>query len=431
MEQNKEAEKIDKVVPNKKRELTPQELQKRKKLIIFPIMILAFLGSMWFIFAPSSSKDGIDGTDGFNSELPLPGKDDIVSNKKEAYEQEQLRANQEERMRTLQDYGFENNLIDNIEENNSTVTSQINQPANNSSIHASANRYQDINRQLENFYEEPSHSLEMDELFERITELEMKLRESESSQSSTEDQIALLEKSYELATKYIGSNQEQTAQNLQVKEVETTFSNEKVSTVPVKAANTSIVSGLTQPISNKEFIETYSKPLNVSFNTVGDTSQNIGKNTIKACIHDNQTVMNGQSVRLRLLEALQVGNIIIPKNTHLTGIAKVQQERLDIDVESIEYNGNIFSVELTVYDTDGQKGLATPTTLERQSIIEGAANIGAGLGSTFTINQNAGSAIVSDLTRGVLQGGSQYLSKKLRTAKVNLKANYQVMLFSN
>ena len=431
MEQNKEAEKIDKVVPNKKRELTPQELQKRKKLIIFPIMILAFLGSMWLIFAPSSSKDGIDGTDGFNSELPLPGKDDIVSNKKEAYEQEQLRANQEERMRTLQDYGFENNLIDNIEENNSIVTSQINQPANNSSIHASANRYQDINRQLENFYEEPSHNLEMDELFERITELEMKLRESESNQSSTEDQIALLEKSYELATKYIGSNQEQTAQNLQVKEVETTFSNEKVNTVPVKAANASIVSGLSQPISNKEFVETYSKPLNVSFNTVGDTSQNIGKNTIKACIHDNQTVMNGQSVRLRLLEALQVGNIIIPKNTHLTGIAKVQQERLDIDVESIEYNGNIFSVELTVYDTDGQKGLATPTTLERQSITEGAANIGAGLGSTFTINQNAGSAIVSDLTRGVLQGGSQYLSKKLRTAKVNLKANYQVMLFSN
>ena len=431
MEQNKEAEKIDKVVPNKKRELTPQELQKRKKLIIFPIMILAFLGSMWLIFAPNSNKDVIDGTDGFNSELPLPGKDDIVSNKKEAYEQEQLRANQEERMRTLQDYGFENNLIDNIEENNSTVTSQINQPANNSSIHASANRYQDINRQLENFYEEPSHNLEMDELFERITELEMKLRERESNQSSTEDQIALLEKSYELATKYIGSNQEQTAQNLQVKQVETTFSNEKVNTVPVKAANTSIVSGLTQPISNKEFIETYSKPLNLSFNTVGDTSQNIGKNTIKACIHDNQTVMNGQSVRLRLLEALQVGNIIIPKNTHLTGIAKVQQERLDIDVESIEYNGNIFSVELTVYDTDGQKGLATPTTLERQSITEGAANIGAGLGSTFTINQNAGSAIVSDLTRGVLQGGSQYLSKKLRTAKVNLKANYQVMLFSN
>jgi hypothetical protein len=65
-----------------------------------------------------------------------------------------------------------------------------------------------------------------------------------------------------------------------------------------------------------------------------------------------------------------------------------------------------------------------------QSLTEGAANIGSGLGSSFTINQNAGSAIVSDLTRGVLQGGSQYLSKKLRTVSVNLTANHQVMLLS-
>ena len=46
-----------------------------------------------------------------------------------------------------------------------------------------------------------------------------------------------------------------------------------------------------------------------------------------------------------------------------------------------------------------------------QSLTEGAANMGAGLGSSFATNQNAGSAILSDLTRGVLQGGSQYLSK--------------------
>jgi hypothetical protein len=47
------------------------------------------------------------------------------------------------------------------------------------------------------------------------------------------------------------------------------------------------------------------------------------------------------------------------------------------------------------------------------------ANIGAGLGSSFTVNQNAGAAIVSDLPRGILQGGSQYLSKKFRTVKIN------------
>jgi len=58
------------------------------------------------------------------------------------------------------------------------------------------------------------------------------------------------------------------------------------------------------------------------------------------------------------------------------------------------------------------------------------ANIGAEIGSSYTINQNASATIVSDLTRGVLQGRSQYLSKKFRTVKVNLKANYQVMLYA-
>ncbi len=140
--------------------------------------------------------------------------------------------------------------------------------------------------------------------------------------------------------------------------------------------------------------------------------------------------MDGQNIRLRLLEPLQADQIVIPKNTLITGIASIQQERLDIKIVSIAYNGIILPVDLSVYDTDGQKGLASPNTLEMQSLTEGAANIGSGLGSSFTVNRGAGSAIVSDLTRGVLQGGSQYLSKKLRTAKVSLKADYQVMLLS-
>ena len=156
----------------------------------------------------------------------------------------------------------------------------------------------------------------------------------------------------------------------------------------------------------------------------------MGKNTILACIHEDQSVMDGQNVRLRLLEPLQAGHIRMPKNSLLSGTARVQGERMDINISSLEYEGNIIPVELVVYDSDGQKGLSVPSSLEMQALNEGMANIGAGLGSSFTVNQNAGTAIVSDLTRGVLQGGSQYLSKKFRTVKVNLKADYKVMLYT-
>lgn len=66
--------------------------------------------------------------------------------------------------------------------------------------------------------------------------------------------------------------------------------------------------------------------------------------------------MDGQTVKLRLLEPLQAGNVIVPKNSLVSGSAKVQGERLDILVSSLEYAGNIIPVELAVYDSDGQKG---------------------------------------------------------------------------
>ena len=68
--------------------------------------------------------------------------------------------------------------------------------------------------------------------------------------------------------------------------------------------------------------------------------------------------MDGQQVKLRLLEPLQAGNLIIPRNTVVSGTGKVQGERLDITVSSVQYQGNILPVELAVYDNEGMKGCA-------------------------------------------------------------------------
>ena len=438
MEQKKENKEPIKKEKKVKKELTPQAMQKRKKLIIFPLMILAFIVSLWFIFAPSSKKEEReDKLGGFNPELPLPNQDEIISDQKKAYEQEQLKRNREERMRTLEDFGFSNEKEDDFSETNDDLIADYNQREQpnrksngNSSIQSSANRYREINQQLDNFYEEPTYDISKDELFDRITELEMRVRESESTQSSTDDQLELLEKSYELAAKYINNGQAQTDVAKAIPALETNSNHQKTKVLSVKSVDENIVSRLQQPISDSLLLTEYSQPRNSTFYTPTQSIQSVHKNTILASIHENQTVMNGQNVRLRLLEPLQADQIVIPKNTLITGIASIQQERLDIKIVSIAYNGIILPVDLSVYDTDGQKGLASPNTLEMQSLTEGAANIGSGLGSSFTVNRGAGSAIVSELTRGVLQGGSQYLSKKLRTAKVSLKADYQVMLLS-
>ena len=79
-----------------KRELTPQQAQQRKKMIVFPLMFLAFAGCMYLIFAPSSN----DGTQreevgGFNADSPLPTEDGIIADKQKAYEAAQLERKQQ------------------------------------------------------------------------------------------------------------------------------------------------------------------------------------------------------------------------------------------------------------------------------------------------------------------------------------------------
>ena len=200
--------------------------------------------------------------------------------------------------------------------------------------------------------------------------------------------------------------------------------------VPVQAARQQTVSGLQQPMSNAEFVQAYSQPRNYGFNTAVGNGYAVGKNTIRACIHQDQTIMDGQTVKLRLLEPLQAGNLVIPQNTIVSGTGKVQGERLDIEVSSIEYRGNLLPVELAVYDSDGIKGLSVPSSLEQEAAKEAMANIGAGLGTSISFSQSAGQQVAMDLTRGLLQGGSQYLSKKFRTVKVHLKAGYNLMLYA-
>ena len=55
------------------------------------------------------------------------------------------------------------------------------------------------------------------------------------------------------------------------------------------------------------------------------------RNTVAACIHQDQTLVDGQAVKLRLLEPMQAGNIVVPKNTLVAGTAKaVSYTHLDV-----------------------------------------------------------------------------------------------------
>ena len=404
--------------------LTPKQLQQRKKLLVYPLLGLLFLGSMWLIFAPSEERDvNRDTVGAFNADIPLPENDGIIGDKRKAYEQAQA-----EKVRSLEDFAFsEESDMDGVEmelpDSEPEREPFRDYSDNGGGSRSSVTAYRDINRQLGSFYEEPKVDGEKEELKRQVEELTAKLEERERQAGGIDDQVALMEKSYELAAKYMGQNGKDGAavQN---------DNSPRQPAVAVQVARERTVSGLQQPLSDAEFMRRYSQPRNYGFNTAVGSGYTMGKNTIRACIHGDQTIMDGQTVKLRLLEPLQAGNLVIPQNTLVAGTGKVQGERLDIVVSSIEYRGNLLPVELAVYDSDGQKGLSVPSSLEQEAAKEAMANIGGGLGTSISFARSAGQQVAMDITRGLMQGGSQYLAKKFRTVKVHLKAGYELMLYA-
>lgn len=408
-----------------KKELSPADIKKRNKMVAIPIMVLIFCAAMYFIYSLSSGdkdKQKTETIGGFNPNIPQPKEDGMISDKRKAYEMDQLTQSKNERMQTLEQVSEQLNAELSPDENGlSTNLDSSSQKQKPSSIQNSANAYRDMNRELSSFYQ-PSDNAKTLELEKKVEELSSKLEATQAEKGSNEQQLQMMEKSYQMASKYLTGETENPSNAAGL--------NKRNNVAPASVVKDKTVSGLQQQVTDSAFIAQYSAERNMGFATaVGNQSQ-LSKNTIKACVNDNQTLVDGQSVRFHLLEPMLAGKFIIPQNTLISGVAKLQGERLNISVTGIEYAGNIILVELSVFDTDGLAGINIPGSMEMNATKEAAANIGAGMGSSFTVNQNAGAAIVSDLAKGVIQSGSQYLSKKFREVKVNLKAGYEVMLYS-
>ena len=448
MEQTKNEPKIENKAapengkPKKERKpLTEAQRLKRQKMIVLPAMVLVFIGAMWWIFAPSSDKKQQPGTSGYNVEMPDADKANrqIIGDKAKAYEQGAMEERQENRSRAMQQLGdmFDREVAEasgggdfDLANPGGTEETEKSVPK---TIQSSAAAYRDLNATLGNFYEQPKNdNAEMEELLERISSLETELESEKDKASSMDDQVALMEKSYELAAKYMGGQnggKPEAVQTAEPSPVQKTGKNGKNTAAPVRQVAHQVVSSLSQPMSNAEFVASFSQERNRSFNTaIGGTAVS-DKNTISACVYGAQSVTDGQAVRLRLLEPMAVADRIIPRNAVVVGTAKIQGERLDIGITSLEYAGTIIPVELTVYDTDGQPGIFIPNSMEMNAVREVAANMGGNLGSSINISTNAGAQLASDLGKGLIQGTSQYIAKKMRTVKVHLKAGYRVMLY--
>lgn len=413
-------------------ESSQNKMDKLKKPLIFILMGVVFVGCMYLIFKPSGDKKEIKDI-GLNDSVPQATEAGMPEDKGKAYEQEvQEQKEQEKRnaLATLADYwntdSAQEKKADRLEAPRSSTSGD-----DRTSRNPGLNSYRNAQSALGSFYQ--NDNAETMELRRQLNELKEKLSEKDVPKAVTVgEQLALMEKSYQMAAKYMPTNTNTVQQVKADSPARTSSSNtqkEYFVTFMPKRKNT--VSALYREPTDSAFLTDWSRPQNRGFYTPGSKEQVVQpKNSIKASVLETQTVIGETGVRLRLLEAAQTLGRSIPQGTIVTANTKYQGGRLQLKINSIELDGNIIPVDITIYDLDGQQGLYVPYSPEMNALTEMVGNMGQSAGTSFTFSSSAGQQIVSDLGRGMIQGVSGYFSKKVKTPKVTLKAGHQVFLVS-
>ncbi len=414
---------------------TQNKADKLKKPLIFLLMGVVFLGCMYLIFKPSKDKKAVENI-GLNDAVPQATGAGMPADKGKAYEQEMLERKEQEKrnaLATLSDYW-------NTEDKEVPTDEQLPEDEDSNSFggrnsgrngNPALSSYRNAQSTLGSFYQD--NSSETMELRRQLDEMKEKLAEKDVPPVATvDDQLKLMEKSYEMAAKYLPQNANTgNAAPANGEATGAAGANQKEHFVSFTPTRKNIVSALYREPSDSAFAADWSQTKNRRFYTAGATQQAIQlKNSIKACVHEAQTVVGETGVRLRLLEPAQTPQRTIPKATIVTANAKYQNGRLQLKVTSVELEGNIIPVDITIYDLDGQQGLYVPYSPEMNALTEMAGNMSQTGGTSVMLTQNAGQQVAADLSRGVVQGISGYFAKKVRTPKVALKAGHQVFLVS-
>lgn len=405
-----------------------QQEQLRKGFVFGGLGLICAL-SLWFIFAPSD-KDKAAEQEGLNKDIPEATVRQLTDNKLKSYELGDKSASESE---TQAEIG---RLSDYFAEEPASLDAQ-GQPSS-TKIEGSLQRYEENKRLLSSFYATDPNAEERDALRAENEGLREALRKKESEEDDEEEkQLRLMERSYQMASKYLPKGGELPAKAFLRAEERPIVEPEAESALQeprmeVLAEPKHMVSSLAQPMADSTFIQEYgSKERHLGFHSALAQPSSVQRNTLPVVVDHTTTLREGNYVALRLLESAHIGELRIPRQSLLIAQAKLGGNRLHLLVKSLEIGGRIIPVKLSAYDLDGQEGIYIPGAEQVSALKEVGANIGGSVGTSFTFASSAKDQIISEAARGVMQGASQLLQKKLRTLQVTLKGGYRLFLVSS
>lgn len=143
----------------------------------------------------------------------------------------------------------------------------------------------------------------------------------------------------------------------------------------------------------------------------------------EAVVHSTQTLVNGSIIQLRIATDIYINGSLIPKGTKLNGKVSLNDERLEININSLLSGKQIFPVELEVFDMDGIAGIYIPGAISRDVAKESAQSSLQQMDLITldpSLRAQAATAGVNTL--------KQLLGRKAKQIKVVVKEGHRILL---
>ena len=145
---------------------------------------------------------------------------------------------------------------------------------------------------------------------------------------------------------------------------------------------------------------------------------------IRAEVCEQTTVLDGNRIKMCLLEEVCIDGKKVAKHSFFYGICKIDKERLNIQVVSFPMKDYFLPVDLRILDLDGLPGLYIPDNVARKVSKE--------IGSRTNLSPlwNIGSDPITGIGINTADRTAQALIKRVKVRKITIKQNTLLYLIN-
>lgn len=407
-------------------------LRKRKMMMVLPLLVIPFLTMAFWALGGGTGNEPVIANEQKGLNLNLPDakmKDENLTDKLSFYDKaDKDSAKLEEWMRTdpyyqqKEDTGY--SPVNELELLTQNSASKYNQRLNSSPNETSSNNpeqkllqklallQKEINKQPEtetvanNEVLLPNQGDEFSNEVDRLENMMVTMNKTNTGDPEMQQLNGTLEKILDI----------QHPQRVKDKLKEKSLQQKQM----VFAVTTS------PKLANVSLIDTMKKKPNNSNQFLGATKEAEETTegfTIEAVVHSNQSLVNGAVIQLRLFTDVFINGIFIPKGTPVNGIASMNNERLEAEINSIRYKNQLFPVKLELYDLDGLPGIYIPGSISRD-VAKNSADNSLHLMELTTLDPS----LKAQAAAAGINTAKNLLSRKVKKVKVMIKEGYKVLL---